>query len=324
MLVSQAPHAIEAIGEAAIVAIDRRKEPESAESKSDDILPERDDTPHTQVQCKMKTAATLVALATSIHGLRPALPQRAARSTRAAPRMAISALLFDCDGVIADTEPDGHRPAFNAAFKEKGFSDVWTKEYYGELLETGGGKERMTAHWNEVGWPSGYDSPEKQQELVKELHLRKTAIFNEMITKGEIPIRKGVLNLIDEALADGVPVGVCSTSSEQAVSNLVRVLMGDARADKIPIYAGDVVKKKKPSPDVYLLAAEKMGLEPAKCVVIEDSSIGLAAGKAAGMNVIVTKSSYAYRENFDLADKVVDDLEVGGVGLDACKALADA
>merc|ERR1712176_22691 len=138
-------------------------------------------------------------------------------------------------------------------------------------------------------------------------------------------IRKGVLNLIDEALADGVPVGVCSTSSEQAMGNLVRVLMGDARADKIPIYAGDVVKKKKPSPDVYLLAAEKMGLEPAKCVVIEDSSIGLAAGKAAGMNVIVTKSSYAYRENFDLADKVVDDLEAaGGVGLDVCKALADA
>ena len=141
----------------------------------------------------MKTAATLVALATSIHGLRPALPQRATRSTRAAPRMAISALLFDCDGVIADTEPDGHRPAFNAAFKEKGFSDVWTKEHYGELLETGGGKERMTAHWNTVGWPAGYEDAEKQQELVKELHLRKTAIFNEMITKGEIPIRKGVL-----------------------------------------------------------------------------------------------------------------------------------
>ena len=73
------------------------------------------------------------------------------------------------DGVIADTEPDGHRPAFNAAFKEKGFSDVWTKEHYGELLETGGGKERMTAHWNEVGWPAGYDSAEKQQEAMRGL-----------------------------------------------------------------------------------------------------------------------------------------------------------
>ena len=104
----------------------------------------------------MKTAATLVALATSIHGLRPALPRRAARSARAAPRMAISALLFDCDGVIADTEPDGHRPAFNAAFKEKGFADDWSVDKYGQLLETGGGKERMTAHWDAAGWPAGY------------------------------------------------------------------------------------------------------------------------------------------------------------------------
>ena len=112
----------------------------------------------------MKTASILVVLATGAAGLRPALPQRAARATaRAAPRMAISALLFDCDGVIADTEPDGHRPAFNAAFKEKGFADVWTKEHYGELLETGGGKERMTAHWNEVGWPAGYEDAESQQ-----------------------------------------------------------------------------------------------------------------------------------------------------------------
>ena len=91
---------------------------------------------------------------------------------------------------------------------------------------------------------------ESQQALVKELHLRKTAIFNEMITKGEIPIRKGVLNLIDEALADGVPVGVCSTAVRAGRVEFSRVLMGDARADKIPIYAGDVVKKKKPSPDV--------------------------------------------------------------------------
>ena len=271
-----------------------------------------------------RTASLVIALAAGASGLRPALPQRAPRAPRAVPRMAISALLFDCDGVIADTEPDGHRPAFNKAFKEKGFSDDWTKEHYGELLETGGGKERMTAHWNQVGWPSGYEAVEKQQALVKELHLRKTEIFNEMITRGEIPVRAGVLRLIDEAFAANVPVGVCSTSSEQAVTNLVRVLMGDERAAKIPIYAGDVVKNKKPQPDVYLLAAEKMGLEPANCVVIEDSSIGLAAGKAAGMNVIVTKSSYAYRENFDLADRVVDDLDAGSISIDACKALADS
>ena len=53
--------------------------------------------------------------------------------------------------------------------------------------------------------------------------------------------------------------------------------------DKIPIFAGDIVKKKKPNPDIYLLAVEELGLDPAKCVVIEDSEIGLGAAKAANM-----------------------------------------
>ena len=74
----------------------------------------------------------------------------------------------------------------------------------------------MTAHWNADGWPAGYEDDASRVALVKELHLRKTAIFNELIEAGEIPLRKGVLRLIDEALGDGVPVGVCSTSSEQA------------------------------------------------------------------------------------------------------------
>ena len=99
--------------------------------------------------------------------------------------------------------------------------------------------------------------------------------------------------------------------------------MGQERFDQIQIFAGDVVEKKKPSPDVYLLAATTMGLEPAKCVVIEDSSIGLAAAKAAGMKCIITKSSYAHREDFTIADKVVDDLDAGSVDLGVAKALAN-
>ena len=264
----------------------------------------------------LSVAAALVPRAT----LAPATRRAAAR--RPAATMAISALLFDCDGVLADTEPDGHRVAFNAAFKEKGFADDWSVDKYGQLLETGGGKERMTAHWDAAGWPAGYAGGDERRALVKELHLRKTAIFNELIEAGSIPLRAGVLRLIDEALADGVPVGVCSTSSEQAVRNLVRVLMGRERYDALQIFAGDVVANKKPAPDVYLLAATTMALEPARCVVIEDSSIGLAAAKAAGMKCIITKSSYADREDFTIADEVVDDLDAGGVDLGKAKALA--
>lgn len=232
------------------------------------------------------------------------------------------ALIFDCDGVLADTERDGHRPGFNAAFKEKGIDCVWDVELYGELLETGGGKERMTAHWNKVGWPAGYEDASAQQALVKELHLRKTELFNQAITAGEIPLRPGVLRLVDEAVAAGVPLAVCSTSNEKAVSNLVLTLMGKERFDKFQIFAGDVVEKKKPSPDIYNLAKDTMGLDPAKCIVIEDSGIGLAAAKGANMNCLVTKSSYTVNEDFSKADKVVDELgDEPGVTLETLSGL---
>jgi beta-phosphoglucomutase-like phosphatase (HAD superfamily) len=91
---------------------------------------------------------------------------------------------------------------------------------------------------------------------------------------------------VGEAIAAGVPVAVCSTSNEKAVSTIVRVLLGDDVAAKMPVYAGDIVPSKKPSPDIYLLAAKEMGLEPADCVVVEDSGIGVAAAKAAGMRCV--------------------------------------
>lgn len=59
----------------------------------------------------------------------------------------LEAILFDCDGVLADTERDGHRLAFNIAFKDSDIDEEWSEERYGKLLEVGGGKERMTAHW---------------------------------------------------------------------------------------------------------------------------------------------------------------------------------
>ncbi len=62
-------------------------------------------------------------------------------------RRQLEAILFDCDGVLADTERDGHRISFNLAFKNNGIDDEWSEERYGKLLEVGGGKERMTAHW---------------------------------------------------------------------------------------------------------------------------------------------------------------------------------
>mmetsp|Transcript_8531 Transcript_8531/g.14446 ORF Transcript_8531/g.14446 Transcript_8531/m.14446 type:complete len:281 (-) Transcript_8531:89-931(-) len=219
----------------------------------------------------------------------------------------LEAILFDCDGVLADTERDGHRPAFNQAFAENNLDLVWDVERYGVLLEVGGGKERMTAHWTEVGWPASIPQDQRAQK-VKELHLRKTDIFMDLIDAGKIPLRPGVLRLVDEAIAAGVRLAVCSTSNEKAVSNLVSTLMGPERASKFQIFAGDMVKAKKPAPDVYNMAVDVMGLDKTKCVIVEDSHIGLGAAMAAGISCIVTKSSYTKNEDFTGADKIVDEL----------------
>ncbi|KAH0459131.1 hypothetical protein IEQ34_011945 [Dendrobium chrysotoxum] len=231
----------------------------------------------------------------------------ASSSSHFPPSTLPAALLFDCDGVLVDTEKDGHRISFNETFDEKELGVTWDVDLYGELLKIGGGKERMTAYFNQVGWPEKAPKTEEQRVgFVASLHKRKTELFMALIEKKLLPLRPGVERLIDDALAKGVKVAVCSTSNEKAVSAIVSFLLGSERADKIKIFAGDVVPRKKPDPAIYLLAANTFGIEPSSCVVVEDSAIGLAAAKAAGMKCIITKSGYTAEEDFIDADAIFD------------------
>uniref|UniRef100_A0A0C9S6E3 TSA: Wollemia nobilis Ref_Wollemi_Transcript_11200_1166 transcribed RNA sequence n=1 Tax=Wollemia nobilis TaxID=56998 RepID=A0A0C9S6E3_9CONI len=231
------------------------------------------------------------------------------RSTRVVMAALPEALLFDCDGVLVDTERDGHRISFIEAFKEKGLNVNWDVELYGELLKIGGGKERMTAYFNKTGWPDAAPKTEgEKKEFIASLHRRKTELFMSLIEKRLLPLRPGVARIIDEALGKGVKVAVCSTSNEKAVSAIVQCLLGPSRAEVMSIFAGDIVPCKKPDPAIYLLAATTLGVEPSRCVVIEDSAIGLAAAKAAGMKCIVTKSGYTMDEDFGMGDAVFNSI----------------
>ena len=106
----------------------------------------------------------------------------------------MQALIFDCDGVLVDTERDGHRVAFNQAFEKAGLSVSWDVELYGELLRIAGGKERMRHYFESQGWPDGADD---QDEFLAGMHKSKTAIFAELIASGALPLRAGVLRLVD-------------------------------------------------------------------------------------------------------------------------------
>ena len=217
----------------------------------------------------------------------------------------MKALIFDCDGVLVDTERDGHRVAFNRAFAEFGIDAEWDVDTYGELLRVAGGKERMRAYFDKVGWPPGRDD---RDQLIADLHKRKTAIFTELIASGRLPLRSGVARLVDEASAAGIRLGVCTTSAPASVSGVLDLLGPERKARFEIVLAGDVVSKKKPDPEIYVLARERLGLPAAECVVIEDSRNGLLAAGGAGMPCLITTSAYTRDEDFTGAAKVVPEL----------------
>ncbi|CAE7770429.1 CBBY [Symbiodinium pilosum] len=221
---------------------------------------------------------------------------------------AVGALLLDCDGTLAETERDGHRVAFNKAFAEKGFDVEWDADLYGELLTTGGGKERMTRYFKEVN-PDAWtfaDEPAPDNALIMELHELKTQIFMDIVKSGELPLREGIKELISKADSAGWQLAVCSTSNEASVRAVVETMLPEF-ADKIKVFAGDVVAAKKPDPAIYKLAAQDLGVAPMRCVVVEDTGIGAQAGAAASMKVVVTKSVYSAKEFFGDADVVVEN-----------------
>jgi HAD superfamily hydrolase (TIGR01509 family) len=217
----------------------------------------------------------------------------------------MQALIFDCDGVLVDTERDGHRVAFNRAFSEFGLDTFWDVELYAELLKVAGGKERIRAYFESAGWPPGTDNADA---FVAKMHKRKTEIFMDIIASGQLPLRAGIARIVDEARAAGIRLGVCTTSNPKSVSGVLDLLGAERKSAFEHVLAGDVVSRKKPDPEIYVLAKQRFGLPGSECMVIEDSENGLIAARGAGMPCLITTSTYTTHENFEGAAKVVPEL----------------
>ena len=221
--------------------------------------------------------------------------------------MKLQALLFDCDGVLAETERDGHRVAYNKAMKELGVPGEWSEEEYAEMVLVSGGKERLKYYFNK--YPSRFPVDKFNSELIQDIYLTKTGIFKAMANSGALPPRSGIARIFREAHENGILLFVCSTSHKESVEALLRHNYGE---ECVPwfkkLYCGDVVAKKKPAPDIYLLAKEEFNLDAGRCFVIEDSRNGLLAAGGAGMHCIVTQSFYTVEEDFSEADITVNCL----------------
>jgi HAD superfamily hydrolase (TIGR01509 family) len=234
------------------------------------------------------------------------------------------ALVFDCDGVLADTERYGHLPAFNQTFREFGLPVQWTEEEYGRRLQVAGGKERMASLLTpdvvaSAGLPT---EPGAQQELIAAWHRRKTAIYTEMVAEGRLPPRPGVRRIIQAALDDGWSLAVASTSAEPSVRAILDVAAGPANTARFTaILAGDIVARKKPAPDIYRLALDRLGRLATEVLVVEDSRAGLLAASACGLRTVVTVNGYTEAEPHDEAVLVVSSL--GDPGGDPVRVLAN-
>jgi HAD superfamily hydrolase (TIGR01509 family) len=222
----------------------------------------------------------------------------------------VTALIFDCDGVLADTERDGHLPAFNRTFEESGVPVRWSPEEYGDKLAIGGGKERMACLLTgEFVRANGLPAdPDGQKALLAEWHKRKTATFKELVREGRLPGRPGIRRVIGDALSAGWTVAVASTSAEESVRAVLAHAAGEEAADRIPVFAGDVVPAKKPDPAIYDLVVRELGLDRGSTLVVEDSRNGLRSAAGAGLRCLVTVNGYTRDEDFSEATLVVSAL----------------
>ncbi|WP_407526623.1 HAD-IA family hydrolase [Methylobacterium oryzisoli] len=213
----------------------------------------------------------------------------------------LKALIFDVDGTLAETEPV-HRAAFNAAFAEAGLAWSWDEALYGDLLQVTGGRERLLHYL-------AHHRPAEAARLaprVPEIYAAKTRAYVSLLASDRLAPRPGVLRLIAEARAAGLRLAVATTSHPDNVAALLDRLLPEGGFDVVA--AGDAVAEKKPSPAVYALALDGLGVAADEAVAFEDSLNGIRAARSAGLSVVATPSRALPDDDLGEAQAVISDL----------------
>ncbi|MET0508217.1 MAG: HAD-IA family hydrolase [Burkholderiaceae bacterium] len=217
----------------------------------------------------------------------------------------VDALLWDVDGTLAETERDGHLVAFNLAFADEGLPWRWDDSRYARLLAVSGGRERLLHDMADRA-----DAPRavgERDRLARRLHARKNAHYADLVAAGAIPLRAGVRELIDACGARGVAMAITTTTSRASVEALLRLHLGERWAERFAaVVCAEDVTQKKPDPEVFVTALRRLGVEARGAVAIEDSPNGVAAARAAGCPVVVTRSRF-------FADAFADEAAASGV-----------
>lgn len=208
----------------------------------------------------------------------------------------LAAVVFDVDGTLADTERDGHRPAFNEAFRRHGLDIEWGPTEYGRLLRTTGGRRRVERYLREHGYGSA------APVLAGEVHATKTRLFASRVAAGAVAARPGVLELVRDLRRAGLRVAVATTGRRAWVEPLVARLLGPDTVDVM--VTGDEVGELKPDPEAYLTALRRLGVVAGEALAVEDSAVGLRSASSAGLATLVVTNGYTTGQDFSGAAAV--------------------
>ena len=226
------------------------------------------------------------------------------------PMTKLHGLIFDVDGVIADTEPVNARASIKVFEDLFGVKGVQRRDFEAGLGR--GAAEYVKAAAEIHGLELSEEQIEKATQLRQQYFLR-------ILSEEPLPAFPGVLELIEQALhREDFKVAVATSSTPEKS----RAVLESAKIpfQKMVYITGNDVKNKKPHPELLLLAAGRMGIEPANCVVIEDAPNGVQAARAAGAKCIaVTNSTDA--DKLSDADLVCDSLQ--HINLDMIQELID-
>lgn len=225
----------------------------------------------------------------------------------------MEAVIFDVDGTLVDSERHGHRVAFNMAFEAFGLPYQWDEEEYGLLLRTTGGQHRIDGYLADRGV-----GEQERATLAPALHARKTEILTGLIEDGRIRARAGAVRLVNEVRGSGCRLAVATTGSRSWVERVLESSFPDSHFEVV--VTGDEVSARKPDPEAFVVALERLGLGPHAAVAVEDSAEGLASAKGAGLACVVVANGYTADHDLAAAELVLDGF--GEPGRPA-KVLAD-
>jgi HAD superfamily hydrolase (TIGR01509 family) len=217
-------------------------------------------------------------------------------------------LLFDVDGTIAETEALGHLPAFNESFRHHSIPWQWDAHLYKSLLKITGGLERMKSYRETLRNSGSIPSSLPNDQILKKAHLTKNQIYAQLVAEGKVRPRQGLTDFINSLVKNGKRWGVVTTTSHSNWSGLwTSILAKEIHSNPAIVICGEDVVAKKPDPQAYELAIQKLNVLPDICLAVEDSVNGVLAARRAKLDVLTVRSHFFIDEDFSDSKVVVDE-----------------